>query len=69
MKIFMELKGTKTEQNLLAAFACVSQTGNKYTVVRECSNRGYSFESESAIELCPVCKHPKAYFFMKAKNY
>ncbi len=38
-------------------------------VVWECSNCGHTFESESAIELCPVCKHPKAYFFMKAKNY
>ncbi len=38
-------------------------------VTWECSNCGYSFDGESAIELCPVCKHPKAYFFMKAKNY
>lgn len=41
----------------------------KEKVVWECSNCGHSFESKSAIELCPVCKHPKAYFFMKAKNY
>ena len=27
----MELKGTKTEQNLLTAFACESQARNKYT--------------------------------------
>ena len=38
-------------------------------VTWECSNCGYSYDGESAIELCPVCKHPKAYFFMKAKNY
>ncbi len=38
-------------------------------VVWECSNCGHAFEGESAPELCPVCKHPKAYFFMKAKNY
>ena len=38
-------------------------------VVWECSNCGHTFEGEAALELCPVCKHPKAYFFMKAKNY
>ena len=38
-------------------------------VVWECSNCGHAFEGESAPELCPVCKHPKAYFFIKAKNY
>ena len=38
-------------------------------VVWECSNCGYSLENENAIELCPVCKHPKAFFFIKAKNY
>ena len=38
-------------------------------VVWECSNCGHVHEGEAALELCPVCKHPKAYFFMKAKNY
>ena len=38
-------------------------------VVWECANCGHTFEGEKAPELCPVCKHPKAYFFMKAKNY
>lgn len=38
-------------------------------VTWECSNCGHSYEGEKAIELCPVCKHPKAYFYMKAKNY
>lgn len=38
-------------------------------VLWECSNCGHVFENENAPELCPVCKHPKAYFFMKAKNY
>jgi len=35
----------------------------------ECSNCGHTLESENAVELCPVCKHPKAYFFVKAYNY
>lgn len=39
------------------------------SVVWECGNCGHVLESENAPEICPVCKHPKAYFFMKAKNY
>ena len=35
----------------------------------ECANCGHVFEGETAPELCPVCKHPKAYFFVKAENY
>jgi len=38
-------------------------------IVWECSNCGHSLKSKNAIELCPVCKHPKAYFFIKAENY
>ena len=38
-------------------------------VTWECGNCGHVLESENAPEICPVCKHPKAYFFMKAKNY
>lgn len=38
-------------------------------VVWECGNCGHVFEGEKAPELCPVCKHPKAYFFVKAQNY
>ncbi len=38
-------------------------------VLWECSNCGHTIESENAPELCPVCKHPKAYFFMKASNF
>ena len=30
-ELFMELKGSKTEQNLMAAFAGESQARNKYT--------------------------------------
>lgn len=35
----------------------------------ECSNCGHSIMDENAPDLCPVCSHPKAYFFMKPKNY
>jgi rubrerythrin len=38
-------------------------------IVWECSNCGHQHEGETAIELCPVCKHPKAYFFESVINY
>lgn len=34
-----------------------------------CRNCGHSFEGTSAPEICPVCKHMKAYFQVKAENY
>ena len=37
--------------------------------VWECSNCGHIYIGEKAPEVCPVCKHPQAYFFIKAKNY
>ena len=39
------------------------------SVVWECVNRGFSYTGKEAIDVCPVCKHPKSYFFEKAKNY
>ena len=38
-------------------------------VVWECANCGYTHEGNSSVEICPVCKHPRAYFFVKAENY
>lgn len=38
-------------------------------VVWECSNCGHIHSGEKAPQICPVCKHSQAYFFMKAKNY
>lgn len=38
-------------------------------VVWQCSNCGFQFEGTSAPELCPACKHSKAYFQVKAENY
>ena len=34
-----------------------------------CRNCGYIHEGTAAPELCPFCKHPKAYFELQAKNY
>ncbi len=38
-------------------------------VVWECANCGHSITGEKALEICPVCKHPKSYFEVKATNY
>lgn len=35
----------------------------------ECMNCGHIHIGESAPELCPVCKHPKAYFMLQPKNF
>ncbi|MDD3409879.1 MAG: rubrerythrin family protein [Eubacteriales bacterium] len=35
----------------------------------QCANCGHIIVGKKAPELCPVCKHPKAYFQIKAENY
>jgi len=34
-----------------------------------CSNCGYVHEGEKALENCPACQHPKAYFELEDANY
>lgn len=38
-------------------------------VIWECRNCGHIVVGTTAPEVCPVCKHPKAYFEVKAENY
>ncbi|MEG0491865.1 MAG: rubrerythrin family protein [Clostridia bacterium] len=38
-------------------------------MIWECSNCGHIVIGPKAPELCPVCKHPKAYFQLLAENY
>jgi rubrerythrin len=35
----------------------------------ECRNCGHVYIGEKAPEICPTCKHPKAYFEIEARNY
>jgi rubrerythrin len=35
----------------------------------ECANCGHIVIGKKAPELCPVCKHPRAYFQIRAANY
>ena len=34
-----------------------------------CRNCGHVYVGTKAVELCPVCKHPKSYMEVKANNY
>ncbi len=38
-------------------------------VIWECANCGHIHVGEKAPEICPVCKHPKAYFFIHVDNF
>ena len=35
----------------------------------ECSVCHYVAEGDKAPEVCPVCKHPRAYFEVRKENY
>ena len=35
----------------------------------KCRNCGYVHEGEKALEVCPACDHPKAYFEIMEENY
>jgi rubrerythrin len=35
----------------------------------KCINCGYVYESEKALENCPVCLHPKAFMQLREENY
>jgi rubrerythrin len=35
----------------------------------KCRNCGYIHEGATAPEICPACKHPKAYFELLANNF
>ena len=37
--------------------------------VWQCANCGHIIVGKKALEICPVCRHPKAYFAIKAANY
>lgn len=41
----------------------------KETVVWECMNCGHKHKGDKALEICPVCVHPKAHFNMSIKEY
>jgi len=38
-------------------------------VLWHCSNCAYEYTGKKALDGCPVCHHPKAFFEIKAENY
>jgi rubrerythrin len=38
-------------------------------VAWQCANCGHTYQDTNAVETCPVCNHPQAYFQVLAKNY
>jgi len=38
-------------------------------ILWKCRNCGNIYEGAEAPEICPVCKHPRAYFEVQGKNY
>lgn len=38
-------------------------------VVWRCRNCGYLHEGEEALEICPACAHPRAYYELLGENY
>jgi len=38
-------------------------------VIWECKNCGHLHKGKRALEMCPVCAHPKPYFMIHPKNY
>lgn len=38
-------------------------------VLWQCANCGHQYVKTDAVDLCPVCAHPKAYMQVKAENY
>lgn len=39
------------------------------TAIWKCRNCGHIHVAEAALEVCPVCKHPKAFFEILAENF
>ena len=57
----------KSHEERYNALLTALETGKVFErptkVIWECANCGHRIESLKAPELCPVCEHPKAYFF------
>ena len=77
-----KLKGTRTEKNLLGAFAGESQARNRYTYFAGQAKKdglvqisdifletADHHEGASACELCPACLHPQAHFELIGENW
>jgi rubrerythrin len=56
-------------RKLIANIAGGSVFRKEKTVKWHCINCGYVFEGKEAPDICPACKHPKAFYEVLAENY
>ncbi len=63
-------KRHETRYLKLAANVASESVFKRDTVMAwKCSNCGYIYEGTTVPELCPACKHPRAYFELFCENY
>ena len=60
-----EIRYTKLHENLKNNTVFAKPAPVKWM----CLNCGYVHEGEKALDSCPCCDHPQAYFQVKAENY
>ena len=65
----VEKKHEERYKNLLANIKNVSVFIKNGKVYWKCLNCGYIHEGIEAPKVCPVCKHPQAYFEVHTENY
>jgi rubrerythrin len=56
-------------KKLLANFQSGQVFARSGKVKWRCRNCGFVYEGEKALQMCPVCKHPQAYFEVAAENF
>ena len=62
------LKGSRTEHNLMAAFAGESQARNRYTFYAGIASKEGHEGTEAPVR-CPTCAHPQGWFIPVEANY
>jgi rubrerythrin len=60
--------GSRTEHNLMAAFAGESQARNRYTFYAKIASKE-GHEGTEAPKRCPTCDHPQGWFIPVEANY
>jgi len=65
VEAFHEKRYRKLAQNVADGEVFKKKTSVKW----HCTNCGYIHEGPEAPDVCPACKHPKAYYEVLAENY
>ena len=65
----VEKKHEERYRKLLANIEAGKVFAKDGVIVWKCRNCGHIHIAAAAPEICPVCKHPKAYFEVRAENY